>query len=817
MATAAPSTSRSRCNVSARDPWRARFARLVIGLVVLLACACGAPSARAADEVLQLEVVINGMPTQMIGEFVQRDGATLSRPDELAQLGLRIPAGAPLSPDGLVILSAIPGVTLRVETATQMIFLNVAPDLLTPRLLRPATTGAPNVPLESSTGVTLNYDMVGSLTDRRSYGSGLFDLRAFSPIGVASTDVLAYRGLNPLAAGSGRVIRLDSTYVYSNFGAQQRYWLGDFITGGLAWTRPVRLGGAQITRDFTMRPDLVTFPLPTLAGSVAVPSTVDVLVNGTRALSSQVPPGPFQVPQLPLITGAGSVQMTVTNALGQQVTTTLPFYASASLLAPGLHTYSLETGWLRRNWGLLSDDYGAFAASGTYRRGLTDRLTMEIHAEGTKDQLMAGGGIVANAFDFAVVNIAGAASTSRGRTGGELSVGIERLGRKFSFSASAILATPDFRDVAALNGDPVPTREITASASYSMDRWGTLGLAWAQIDRPAAFVPVGIIGAPEFGPPTGTPGLRLLPAQSTRLLTASYSARVFNRAYLFADAFHDFARGGGDSVSVGITIPLGRRSSANASAVSQSGSPAYGQLQVQQSPVDIGDAGYQLYVAGGGVNHEFGELSYKSPWALVSVGVDHFATQTTSRVEARGAFSFADGRLFASNSVNQSFAVVDTGGVGGVHVSYENRPQGATGADGRLLVPDLLSWDVNRLSIDPADVPIDAQVPYVERQVRPPDRSGVVVKFPIRRTNGALLVLVDQTGRPLPVGSMATLEATGVSAPVGYDGQAFVEGLSRQNRVIVQLPSDGRCVVAFPFTPVAGEIPKLGPLTCRNP
>jgi outer membrane usher protein len=40
-----------------------------------------------------------------------------------------------------------------------------------------------------------------------------------------------------------------------------------------------------------MRPDLVTFPLPIVSGTAAVPSTVDVLVNGTRVLSSQAQPG----------------------------------------------------------------------------------------------------------------------------------------------------------------------------------------------------------------------------------------------------------------------------------------------------------------------------------------------------------------------------------------------------------------------------------------------------------------------------------------------------------------------------------------------
>jgi outer membrane usher protein len=100
--------------------------------------------------------------------------------------------------------------------------------------------------------------------------------------------------------------------------------------------------------------------------------------------------------------------------------------------------------------------------------------------------------------------------------------------------------------------------------------------------------------------------------------------------------------------------------------------------------------------------------------------------------------------------------------------------------------------------------------------VRPPDRSGIVVKFPIRKTHGALLLLVDEAGRPIPVGSLAMLEATRIESPVGYDGQAFVEGLQKQNRLRVQLPDNSLCVVRFAYAPIPGDIPRLGPLTCRK-
>ena len=172
-----------------------------------------------------------------------------------------------------------------------------------------------DAPVESGLGAVLNYDIVGAHASGRSRVDTLFDARLFSPWGVASTQAIARAG-----AGSNAAIRLDSTYTRSDPESIQRIRVGDVISSGLAWTRPVRLGGGQVARDFGLRPDLVTFPVPSIAGQVAVPSSVDVLINGTQLLSAQAEPGPFEVRQLPMVNGVNDVALVINNALGQQVT-----------------------------------------------------------------------------------------------------------------------------------------------------------------------------------------------------------------------------------------------------------------------------------------------------------------------------------------------------------------------------------------------------------------------------------------------------------------------------------------------------------------
>lgn len=773
----------------------------------------------AADETLELALVVNGYPTGEIGEFTLHAGALFARKDDLRDLGFKVSPDAATMQNGMVALSALPCMTTRLNQATQTLYVKASNDCLLPTVLEAGVRGGPGE-VESGLGLTADYDVTGTKIAGYNTANGSFDLRLFSPRGVISSDMLAYAGASPRGPGTNEVIRLDSAYVYSDPDRLRQYSAGDFITGGLSWTRPVRLGGLQIDSDFALRPDLITFPMPSLSGSVAVPSAVDVLVNGEQLLSHQVQPGPFQIPQLPVMTGAGTIAMTVTNALGQQTTTTLPFYASAAMLAPGLQSYSAEIGVVRRNYGVVSNDYNNIAASATYRRGLSPYVTVEAHGEGSSGLFMGGAGAVVNVDNLGVINFAAAGSTGAGQAGTQFSFGAQRVGRIFSFSVSEILASRNFRDIAAVNGDPVVRRQINASAGFSLGWAGSVNVGYAGLDSDAAAEPVSFFAPAGSSLASGTSNsprgefISFVPAEHTHLVTASYSLPIYGASF-YATGFRDLA-GGNTGLLFGFTIPLGIRSSASAFLNSGSGA-ASEEVTATQTPETIGDWGYQVQGATGSPDHEFGELQYMSPWGMVSAGADRIGNQTALRTEVQGAFSLVDDELFASNTINDSFAVVDTNGVKGIHVLDENRLVGVTGSSGMILVPDLRAFEDNHISIDPADVPVDATVPFSGRVVRPQDRSGVVVRFPIRLTHGALLTLVDEKRKPLPIGSTATLVATGAAVPVGYDGEAFVVGLSLgRHRVVVVEPNGRSCTAMFNYRPVPGEIPNIGPLACEE-
>jgi outer membrane usher protein len=755
----------------------------------------GTSVSASTDQTILLEVYVNGHSTGKIGEFTLRHGKLMARLQELRDLGFRVPDSFSLANNSLIALSELPWLNWSFDEKNQELYVTTSDARIQPTMLHANGTPEGLRVIESGTGVTLNYDIVNTLASSQIGTTGALDMRAFSHWGVVSSGWLAYAGAATNASGTNAAVRLDSAYTLSDVNTLRRYVLGDFVTGGLAWTRPVHLEGVQIRSDFSMRPDLVTFPLPSVTGSAAVPSTVNVLTDGSLMISSQVAPGPFEVPQLPVMSGAGTISMTVTNALGQQVTLTQPFYASSALLAPGLQTYAGQAGLVRRNWGSVSNDYGKMAGTAVIRRGLTRKFTIEGSVESTSGTTMAGAGGVAQIANLGIMNFAAAASTGSGQTGAQFSAGAQRIGRRFSVGASATMTAGDYRDVASISGDGAPKKQVSAFTSLSSRRFGSLGLAYGESVQNATAS-------------SSQPGVE--PLQNSQVVSVNYSLQ-FRKVSIYASEFKSLSKtSGSNGMQIGLTIPFGRRSSTNLSATSE-GSV---QFQVQKSASSIGDWGYNAYASVGDSDHEFSQVQYKSPVGLLTAGVDRSAGQTTLRMESQGALSLVDRGLFPSNAINDSFAIVDTGSMPNVRVFQENRDVGRTGTSGRLLVPDMRSFDLNHITIEPTDIPPDATIINSSREIRPQDRSGVIVKFPIKISHGALLRLVDESGVAVPLGSTATLRSNGASVPVGYDGDAYVQDLSPRNELIVDRADGRRCVVAFDYHAVPGDIPSLGPLRC---
>jgi outer membrane usher protein len=216
----------------------------------------------------------------------------------------------------------------------------------------------------------------------------------------------------------------------------------------------------------------------------------------------------------------------------------------------------------------------------------------------------------------------------------------------------------------------------------------------------------------------------------------------------------------------------------------------------------------------GSLSYYGGGASYRSSIARFDADVMQTSAGTSGALQAKGAVAAMSGGIFLANRIDDSFAVVDVGAAG-VDVLYENRPAGRTNAQGQMLLPNLRSYQANKIAIDPRTLPLNAEAPVVQDTVAPADRSGVVVHFGVNTEVGAaVLILARRDGSFVPPGTGLTIEGSKEAFEVGYDGRAYLTGLAPKNTVVVDDPA-GQCGVSFPFAAKEDSQVVIGPLTCQ--
>ena len=744
-----------------------------------------APSGQAAEQEMWLVVQINHSgAAEPVLLLRLADGRLLARGEDINRWRLPLPARNLASgEETFYALDALPGLSYTIDEARQALFIDVPPSLFLNTSLngqrRHFSAAPPSPP-----GAFFNYDVSAQSTSTGTQLGGLFELGVFNSWGVGIANFVA----RDYGIGSP-VTRLDTTWTQDRPAEMASLRVGDAITGAGDWGRSVRFGGVQWATNFATQPGFVPFPLPRFAGEAALPSTVELFVDDALRLSRNIPAGPFSIINLPVVTGSGDANIVVRDLLGREQLVSLPYYVSPRMLTAGLDDYSYEAGFVRNNFGIESNNYGRFAAVGTQRRGFTDWLTGEAHAELLQDQQTGGFGGAFLLPSIGVFNASVAASHNTLLGEGELLVlGFERQSRTLSFGASVQFASPHFTQLGTQPGALAPRQLGEAFVSLSTTDFGSFGLSYAaQMYRVQ---------------------------DSVRLVSATYNVGVGKLGYLGFSAVRILTGTAATLYNLTFTRPLDEHTSASASINHQDGIDE-GMVDVQRN-LPAGDGfGYRVQAAAGDAARLDATLAYQNGAGTYLLEAAQSRGQTSLRGDAAGSIVMLGGDTFLSRRIDQSFGVVQVPGFPNVHIFADNQVVATTNASGNALVPRLRAYEDNAIRIEQGDFPLDAEIDTLELAAVPTLRSGVVVAFPVRRSFGGLVTIVLDDGEPVPAGAVAQIVGRAGQTPAGMNGQVYLTGLAPSNQVRVTWRSQA-CELMVLFVPGNEPLPQLGTYVCAG-
>jgi len=610
-------------------------------------------------------------------------------------------------------------------------------------------------------GLFLNYDLTSIDNTQSSYltNAALLDLGFFNHFGVGTNSLLIsnYNAVSNTNPGY-HAVRLNTTWTLDEPEKIATWRFGDSITGASTWSGSARFGGIQYATNFNTQPNFITFPLPGFKGEAIVPTNVQIFVNGILNQHKSIENGVYNISNIPVVTGAGTVSVVSQDLLGRTQTISLPYYASPTLLKAGLSDYSYEMGLLRENYGIDSNNYRDVLATATWQRGLTDSLTVGTHGEFLSIQQTIGASMDYLFRRVGVISFAAATSHSQFGGGSLGSVGFSRQTPVFNAGFKSTVMSTNYQQIGIQTGESGPLGAVTTNQvflGYDTGFLGSFGLSYTMTKQ---------LSVPNA---TSNPGPEL-----AEIGTVSYSRGVFKIATFTLSAITDFHDSDNNQFYAALTISIDNLHSISAYVNDQNQQTQPGVLYARNLP--LGDGyGYHLLATTNGTNGPGGDFTYQNEIGTYSGRAYHIAHKNYYEADISGALLYFDHHPFLARRLQQSFALVQVPGYENIRVYYQNQLIGKTNRDGNLLVPDILPYQENTLAIEPRDLPFTAEIKNTSMKVLPYYHSGSIARFDVKKSFHIRLQLIQDNGNFVPVGSDAILDNT-AHYIVGYEGTLFI-------------------------------------------
>jgi len=558
------------------------------------------------------------------------------------------------------------------------------------------------------------------------------------------------------------------------------------------WVRSVNFGGIQWGTNFATQPKFITFPLPTVGGEAVMPSVVDVYINNALAGKRNIPSGPFQIDNIPVVTGNGNINLVVTDELGREKLVSVPFYASTDILRPGLHDFSYDIGFVRNDFGIKSFDYGRFVAVGTDSYGFNNNFTGQWHGEVVEDHQTfgLGGNVLLNTFGIFTAAFAGSHNNDDGSLGGLLFLAFDHQNQIYDFGFTSEMRTSDFVQLGGgRDRDELPPKMINqAFVSFPLGGGSALGFTYI--------------------------GRQNRDADDVNLFSANYNRHLNKALFLSISGLTNINGERNQSLIVTLTTHFGNQVTGSASGTADNDATNLN-LQLQKSLPEGTGYGYNLRGAVGDDPFIQGGLSYQNDYGTYSFEVAKQEDENNYQVEGKGGLAYMGGEAYLSRTIDESFAVARVPDYPNVRVYLDNQVAGRTNAKGNVLIPGLSPYEKNPIRLSSKDIPLSATVKSLQLDAIPFFRSGVILTFPVIHEQNALLTIKSPSGKPIPLGATVVVIGQHKSFPVGQKGEVYLTGLSEKD-IIEASWKDHTCRFTIKYPVTDDPLPNLGTYNCKG-
>lgn len=708
-----------------------------------------------------LKVILNG---EEKGEFIvhlTEDGDFLVRTEDLKKMGFSELKGRKSLIEGEEFLSLKSMEGLRLEWNEKKLIIEMVadPQILAKKVFELRYPRQLKVNYPKDTAGFLNYNVTYYAKDSFTYDKTVVT----NQLGFRTGDFLFLTDSSySQQKGEGaHLVRLMSNITYDRREDLIRGVGGDFFASSGELGSTLNMGGLSFSKNYLINPYFIKYPEISFSGITSLPSEVEVYRDGVLIRKERVSPGGFELQDIPTYVGAGLVEVVLKDPFGREQRIKLPYYFSDTLLKKGLHEYSYHLGFLREDFGVVSNRYKDFAFLGFHRYGINDSLTAGVRAEVSGEVMNFGLtstyllpkqlGIVSGSFAW---------SDSEGRRnglGGSMSYLYQ--GRNLSFNLLMRGFTRDYTNILLAKTLERVKYETSAGVGYSSLLLGSLSLGFSAVKK-------------YSGP-------------DTKIFLASYSRKITDRSNITA-AFKRDMESNISEFTIGVNYYFKHGITASSSYQRADGTSKERIQVLKNLPLGEGFGGRASFERYHGDSDTYNNynllLQYNAKYGQVAgeiIGVNHAETYSLS---AGGGLSFVRDSFNVSRPIQDSFALVKVGDLKGVRVSLNSQEIGRTGTSGKVMIPNLSSYYDNQISINDKDIPIEYTLTDVMKYVSPPLRSGSYIEFGATKMQafiGTLKVKVNGEIRPVEyIEFRLIVDGKELISSTGKGGEFYLENIN---------------------------------------